>query len=107
VEEASTTHDWVVWCISKKGAKEICSFELSWKVVFFNHSETTQEWRNCIPNATNFSFAGLLVLLQYYSYGKRDFIYITGTDKSVYPITLQIGSKKYPEKVLMFSLSLR
>jgi hypothetical protein len=40
------------------------------------------------------------------TYGKRDFIYITGIDKLVYPITLQIGSKKYPEKVLMSELVL-
>jgi len=26
---------------------------------------TAQEWRNCIPNATNLLFAGLLVILQY------------------------------------------
>jgi len=30
-EEASTMHDWVVWCKSKKGVKEICSLELSGK----------------------------------------------------------------------------
>jgi len=31
LEEASTMHDWVVWCKSKKGAEEICSSELSGK----------------------------------------------------------------------------
>jgi len=31
LEEASTMHDWVVWCTSKKGAEEICSFDLSGK----------------------------------------------------------------------------
>jgi len=33
-------HDWVVWCKSKKGAKEIRSFELSGKEIFFDHNET-------------------------------------------------------------------
>ena len=33
-------HDWVVWCKSKKGAKEVCSFELSGKGIFFNYDET-------------------------------------------------------------------
>jgi len=27
---------WVVWCTSKKGAEEICSFELSRKEIFSN-----------------------------------------------------------------------
>jgi len=40
LEEASTTHDWVVWCKSKKGAEEIRSFELSGKEFFFNYDET-------------------------------------------------------------------
>ena len=35
-----TMHDWVVWCKSKKGAEEICSFELSGKEIFFDHNET-------------------------------------------------------------------
>jgi len=40
LEEASTMHDWVVWCKSKKGAEEICSFELSGKEIFFKYDET-------------------------------------------------------------------
>ena len=39
LEEASTMHDWVVWCKSKKGAEEICSFELSGKEIFSNYDE--------------------------------------------------------------------
>jgi len=35
LEEASTMHDWVVWCRSKKGAEAIRSFELSRKEIFF------------------------------------------------------------------------
>ena len=31
MEEASTMHDWVVWCKSKKGAEEIRPFEISGK----------------------------------------------------------------------------
>jgi len=34
LEEASTMHNWVVWCKSKKGAEEIRSFELSGKEIF-------------------------------------------------------------------------
>ena len=34
LEESNTMHDWVVWCKSKKGAEEICSFELSGKEMF-------------------------------------------------------------------------
>ena len=34
------THDWVVWCKSKKGAEEILSFELSGKEIFSNYDET-------------------------------------------------------------------
>jgi len=33
-------HDWVVWCKSKKGAEEKCSFELRGKEIFFNYDET-------------------------------------------------------------------
>jgi len=40
LEEASTMHDWAVWCRSKKGAKEIRSFELSRKKILFDHDET-------------------------------------------------------------------
>jgi len=43
LEEASTMHDWVVWCKSKKGAEEICSCELSGKEIFFNYDETKIE----------------------------------------------------------------
>jgi len=37
LEEASTMHDWVVWCKSKKGLEAIHSFELSWKEIFSNY----------------------------------------------------------------------
>jgi len=37
LEEASTMHDWVVWCNSKKGAEEIRPFELSGKEIFSNY----------------------------------------------------------------------
>jgi len=40
VEEASTTHDWVVRCKSKNGAEEIRSFKLSGKEKFFNYEIT-------------------------------------------------------------------
>jgi len=33
-------HDWVAWCKLKKGAEEICSFELSGKEIFSNYDET-------------------------------------------------------------------
>jgi len=47
LEEASTMHDWVVWCKSKKGAEKIRSFELSGKEIFFNYDETkSQEKKN-------------------------------------------------------------
>ena len=40
-------HDWVVWCKSKKVAKEIRSFELSGKEIFSNHDETkSKEQKN-------------------------------------------------------------
>jgi len=39
VEEASTMHDWVMWCSSKKGAEEISSFELSEKEIFSYYGE--------------------------------------------------------------------
>ena len=35
-----TMQDWVVCCKSKKGAEEICSFELSGKEIFSNYDET-------------------------------------------------------------------
>ena len=40
MEKASTMHDWVVWCKSKLRAKEIRSFELSRKEIFFKYDET-------------------------------------------------------------------
>jgi len=40
LEEASTMHDWVMWCRSKKGAEEIRSFELSGKKICSNFVET-------------------------------------------------------------------
>ena len=47
LEEASTIHDWVVWCKSKKGAEEICPFELSGKEIFSNYDETkSKEGKN-------------------------------------------------------------
>jgi len=33
-------HDRVVWCRSKKGAEETCSFQLSGKEIFSNYDET-------------------------------------------------------------------
>jgi len=36
LEEASTMHDLVVWCKSKKESEEIRSFELRGKEIFFN-----------------------------------------------------------------------
>jgi len=36
LEEASTMHDWVVWCKSGKGAEAVHSFELSGQEIFFN-----------------------------------------------------------------------
>jgi len=33
-------HDWVVWCKSKKGVEEICSFDLSGKEISSNYDET-------------------------------------------------------------------
>jgi len=33
-------HNLVVWCKSKKGTEEICSFELSGKEIFRNYDET-------------------------------------------------------------------
>ena len=33
-------HNWVVWRKSKKGAENICSFELSEKETFSNYDET-------------------------------------------------------------------
>ena len=47
LEEASTMHDWVVWCKSRKGAEEIRSVELSGKEIFSNYDETkSQEEKN-------------------------------------------------------------
>jgi len=43
LEEASTIHDWVVWCSSKKSPPEICSLELSGKEIFFDYVETTSK----------------------------------------------------------------
>jgi len=40
LEEASTKHEWVLWCKSKKRAEEIRSFELSGKEIFSNYDET-------------------------------------------------------------------
>ena len=39
LEEASTTHDWVVLCRSKKGAEENRSLELSKKELFSNYDK--------------------------------------------------------------------
>ena len=43
LEEASTMHDWVVWCKSKKVAEEIRSFELNGKEIFFKYDITTSK----------------------------------------------------------------
>ena len=40
LEEASTMHNWVEWCKSKKGAEEIRSFELNGKEICSNYDET-------------------------------------------------------------------
>jgi len=40
LEEASTTHDWVVWCKSQKGAGKMCSFKLSGEKIFSNYDQT-------------------------------------------------------------------
>jgi len=40
LEEASTMHNRVVWCKSKKGAEDICSFKLSQKEIFSTYDET-------------------------------------------------------------------
>ena len=48
LKEASTMHDWVVWCKSKKGAEEIRSFELSGKEIFctgHGGSKATSKWQ--------------------------------------------------------------
>jgi len=42
LEEASTMHDWVVMCKSKKGTEEIRSFELSGKEIFFNYDDNDE-----------------------------------------------------------------
>ena len=36
-------HNWVVWCRSKKGAQEICLFELNGNEIFSNQDETTSK----------------------------------------------------------------
>ena len=36
----STTHDWVVWCKSKKGMEEINPLELNGNEIFFKYDET-------------------------------------------------------------------
>jgi len=33
-------HEWVIWCMSKKGAEEIRSFELSGKKIFSTYDAT-------------------------------------------------------------------
>jgi len=43
LEEASTMHDWVVWCKSKKGTVEIRPFELSGKEILSNYDETNSK----------------------------------------------------------------
>jgi len=40
LDEASTTHDWVVWCKSKKVVDRIRSSELSGKEIFFKYDKT-------------------------------------------------------------------
>jgi len=47
LEESSTMHDWVVWCMSKKRAEDIRSFELSGIKIFFKYDDTkSQEAKN-------------------------------------------------------------
>jgi len=45
LEEASTVtmHNWVMWCRSKKGAYEICSFQLNGNEIFSNQDKTTSK----------------------------------------------------------------
>jgi len=40
LDKASTTHDWVVWCKSKKGAEEVRSFKLSGQERFYDDDAT-------------------------------------------------------------------
>ena len=59
VDEASTTHEWVVRCKSKKGAEEIRSFELSGKEIFFNYNETkSKEEKNKKNGSKNKALRG-------------------------------------------------
>jgi len=69
-EKASTIHNWVVWCRSKKGAEEICSFELSGKEIFFNYDETkSKEEKNKKNRSTKKAHRGQSV--QYRSWWKQ------------------------------------
>jgi len=52
LEEASTMHNWVVWCKSNKGAKEIRSFELIGKKIFSNYDETKSKEKNNKKNGS-------------------------------------------------------
>jgi len=57
LEEASTMHNWVVWCKSKKGAEEIRSFELSGKEIFspspYDETKTKEEKNKKNGSKTN------------------------------------------------------
>jgi len=59
LEEASTMHDWVVWCKSEKGAEEIRSLELSGNEMFFIYDETkSKEVKNKRTGAKRRHIAG-------------------------------------------------
>ena len=59
LEDASTIHDWVVWCQSKKGPKEIRSFELSGEDIFSNCDETkSKEEKNKKKGSKNKAHRG-------------------------------------------------
>jgi len=46
LKEASTLHDWVVWCKSNKRVEEIRSFELSGDLVFNYDATKSKEEKN-------------------------------------------------------------
>jgi hypothetical protein len=59
-----------VWCRSKKGAEEICSFELSGKEIFFNYDETkSKEEKNKKNRSTKKAHRGQSI--QYRSWWKQ------------------------------------
>jgi len=70
VDEASTTHEWVVRCKSKKGAEEIYLFELSGKEIFFDYDEKeSKEAKRKKNGSTKIAHRGLSV--RYRSWWKQ------------------------------------